>query len=321
METSRTGTGFAICDLPSTDYLSDFLSSSEWADIEASRRRTGCFFWLLGENVASDLRFRKFVDSFSDAKHIIASPDTTLDRINYKSAAKCAALLSSIDPEIFPQLQLDTVSVQRTSDMIGETLLPGLQWQIEPRWELRSENIERAFNDEEVLEHIPSSLQAAISTYRQRSSASILRDIPGGDVEVYTLGTGSSLPSKHRNVSSTLIRIPQVGSVLLDCGEGTLGQLKRLFTSASGELSNVLIDLKLIYISHLHADHHLGTTSILREKYNLHDEKIYIVAPWVFEKYLTEFALAEPELDVVERVEFVASETLRINSTESEPEK
>lgn len=56
---------------------------------------------------------------------------------------------------------------------------------------------------------------------------SCLEDISREDMEIVLLGTGSSQPSKYRNVSSILINLFSKGSLLFDCGEGTLGQLKR----------------------------------------------------------------------------------------------
>ena len=44
-------------------------------------------------------------------------------------------------------------------------------------------------------------------------------------------------------------------SMLLDCGENTLGQLYRHFGSAN--IVDVLQKLRAIFVSHLHADHHL----------------------------------------------------------------
>jgi ribonuclease Z len=49
------------------------------------------------------------------------------------------------------------------------------------------------------------------------------------DLEITFLGTGSSQPSKYRNVSSIYLNMFAQGGMLLDCGEGTLGQLKRRF--------------------------------------------------------------------------------------------
>jgi len=95
-----------------------------------------------------------------------------------------------------------------------------------------------------------------------RSNASDAK--PGDDITVTTLGTGSAIPSKYRNVSATHLDIPGVGGILLDCGEGSLGQLRRRF-GPEGTI-RILEELKMIYISHMHADHHLGLNSILREK-------------------------------------------------------
>ena len=43
--------------------------------------------------------------------------------------------------------------------------------------------------------------------------------------------------------------------MLLDCGEGTYGQLRRRYGAASDE---IIGSLKCIWISHIHADHHAG---------------------------------------------------------------
>jgi len=44
-------------------------------------------------------------------------------------------------------------------------------------------------------------------------------------------------------------------SMLLDCGENTLGQLYRHFGGAN--IVAVLEKLRAVFVSHLHADHHL----------------------------------------------------------------
>ncbi len=67
-------------------------------------------------------------------------------------------------------------------------------------------------------------------------------------------------------VSGHLIRIPDWGNLLLDAGEGTWGQMARYFGTDPAQHSNVwqaLRELKCIFISHAHADHHGGLAKIL----------------------------------------------------------
>lgn len=62
---------------------------------------------------------------------------------------------------------------------------------------------------------------------------SCLENITREDMEITLLGTGSSQPSKYRNVSSVFINLFARGCMLLDCGEGTLAQLKRRLVLSS----------------------------------------------------------------------------------------
>jgi ribonuclease Z len=67
-------------------------------------------------------------------------------------------------------------------------------------------------------------------------------------------------------VSSTLIGIPGRGNVLLDCGEGTWGQLVRLFGddfACSTGVWEEIRKLKCIFLSHIHGDHHIGLAKVL----------------------------------------------------------
>ncbi len=70
-------------------------------------------------------------------------------------------------------------------------------------------------------------------------------------------------------VSSTLITIPGFGNILLDAGEGTWGQLARLFgtdKAAPNNVWDVLRNTKCIFASHIHGDHHMGLSTILRKR-------------------------------------------------------
>lgn len=54
-----------------------------------------------------------------------------------------------------------------------------------------------------------------------------------GSIEEYPkivfLGTGCSIPNKIRNTSSILLQLSENNNIMLDCGEGTVGQLLKFF--------------------------------------------------------------------------------------------
>ena len=76
------------------------------------------------------------------------------------------------------------------------------------------------------------------------------------ELEVVFLGTGAAMPSKYRNVTSIYINRFARGGMLLDCGEGTLGQLTRRF--GRNTVKHVVCGLACVWVSHIHADHHAG---------------------------------------------------------------
>ena len=143
-----------------------------------------------------------------------------------------------------------------------------------------------------------------------------------------------STPSNHRKklkkqhyfiiiifiVSSTLVEIEGFGSFLFDTGEGTFGQLYRRFGLA--RLEQVISqELKLIFISHLHADHHMGLIQILvwRDRWRKTQtnglqrvRSLTIVGPRMLGLWLEEYAHCESLGDF----KFVDCETL-ITHTES----
>lgn len=119
------------------------------------------------------------------------------------------------------------------------------------------------------------------------------------DMEIVLLGTGSSQPSKYRNVTSIFINLFSKGSILLDCGEGTLGQLKRRFGIEGAD--EALKGLRCIWISHIHADHHTGLARILALRRDLLDktphEPLLVVGPRQLKIFLDAYQKLE-DLDM-----------------------
>ena len=76
-------------------------------------------------------------------------------------------------------------------------------------------------------------------------------------------------PGVYRNVSSIMIKLANDKNnfhnyySLLDCGEGTYQQIYDHYGSKYTE--DILLNLKLIYITHKHGDHMLGALKVLQQ--------------------------------------------------------
>ncbi len=99
--------------------------------------------------------------------------------------------------------------------------------------------------------------------------------------EILFTGTGSAVPCKHRNVSGIYVRMENDNAMLLDVGEGTIGQLLRAKQHRESNLSQVIEKIKAVWISHPHADHHLGILRLLEERKRLLGQKdpLVLIAP------------------------------------------
>ncbi|XP_068659375.1 tRNase Z TRZ3, mitochondrial-like isoform X2 [Aristolochia californica] len=124
---------------------------------------------------------------------------------------------------------------------------------------------------------------------------SCLENISREDMEIILLGTGSSQPSKYRNVSSIYINLFSKGSLLLDCGEGTLAQLKRRFGVSGAD--DAIRGLRCIWISHIHADHHTGLARILSVRSQLWKgtphEPLIVIGPRQLKRFLDAYSRLE----------------------------
>jgi ribonuclease Z len=276
LEPTVPGQGFLLLDVPDASYIEPLLSRPELSNDEIMNGIMVAF-WILGLGVVQDERLQAFMQKTAGAlRHIVCSGDTSPNMVALESSAARSYKLHSIDPDRFPLLQYS--NVQSLSQMPVGTLpktmelgRTGKMVQFSPQYMHKDDQILPFPDIKKLSDRIPTPedveqlAEVARKKLRDpeflRKIEEIESDIPNRDAEVITLGTGSALPSKYRNVSSTMVRVPGYGSYLFDAGENTLGQLRRVF---GNDLPSVLQDLKVIWISHLHADHHLGTASIIQ---------------------------------------------------------
>ena len=273
LEPGKAGGGVAVIDLPSKEYVAALLHRPEWYE-EKVMTGVEAIIWILGPGVAQHELLIRFMEEFKEFKHIVSSSQYCMNQLMMTSAASAHVRHHLIDPERYSLLIHQNVgaAVPSAADEGSKFVVarPGLKLQLEPSIKLQEDEIVHPVNlVQEAI--IPQAVYQLANQAKNDLKAELKQfnlddqDLPHSEAEVICLGTGSAMPSLHRNVSGTLLRVPGIGSYLFDAGEDTLGQLKRIY--APGELAEVLRDLKVIWISHLHADHHLGTASVIKAWY------------------------------------------------------
>jgi ribonuclease Z len=293
MGPDRPGQGVAILDVPSSSHLESLIRREEFGSAKVMEGIQACF-WILGSGVSAHPALKAFMDKFGHLKHVIASSDTSPNRLTFDSVAAQTIRLGQIDGDRYRLPYHDNTALPQPSvfgNASQEGGLPpnaimaerGLHFRLMPRFEMDSTFTPALLDVSNVQDATPPEIielaeaahgdiekdQEALKAWEQLLSRP--------DTEVMTLGTGSALPSKFRNVSATLVRVPGIGNYLFDCGENTLGQLQRAFNPK--DLDEVIRNLRMIWISHLHADHHLGTASVIKAWYRIVHNSVPLPTP------------------------------------------
>ncbi len=321
--------GFAIIDLPTSSYVKNLLRRREW---QSTGVMAGVEFviWMLGPGVAEDKDLADFMAKTSHLRHFVSSPDHCPNYLAFSSAAAANVKLNRLNPRWFPvpvygnEPALQGAGTGLASSAAGsrarfKPVQRGLKLVVEPKVAEEAGSVisfldiakAEGETSEEALRLSALADQSLGEAAVKKALQVAQRGLPGLDAEIICLGTGSASPSMYRNASGTLLRVPGCGSYLFDCGENTLGQLRRLFPP--DELRKVLRDLKAVWISHLHADHHLGLVSIIRAWHEevwgeigataaqksesastpAMENRLFVISGLYFMKWLAEYSQAE----------------------------
>lgn len=276
-------------------------------------------------DVWEDPRYQDWIKGFGkETQHLVAQRGSESEGpIHFGASAWQCLRLNMLDPAMFPLPHFVAFGEQEQWNMPpnAQRLVPGLQTGMYPK--TAPEMAVPGLKAQPPFPAAPSEIDAARKKIEEESPEFVaacaaaqaavaaeekirkVEPVPGDDIVVTTLGTGSAIPAKYRNVSATHVDIPGLGGILLDCGEGTLGQLRRRYGT---QLPQVLRDLRMIFVSHMHADHHLGLTSILAERFRLGiTSRLYLLGPLPIATQLAETAgwQANVSREALENVRFL----------------
>lgn len=286
------GPVFIVVECPSLDYIENLVNNPILSrhQVTASKEEdtASLIVHFTPQNVMNDSRYKQWMEKFSmSCQHLILNEEnscmgsTAVHRIQYK--------LNLLHSGLFPLLgdksiatdknmldsensgESEVISSNTTNNMKdvefctyrGQTLdcvhlRPRTLWEREGLLSLTPKiYLEEVY----VMDGFSDTLKDVKEQMKQ-ISGSIVSQRRGPRITF--LGTGSSIPNKTRNTSGILLHLNDSECILMDCGEGTWGQIVRLYGPEKADL--VLLGMKAIYISHLHADHHIGLIGLLKAR-------------------------------------------------------
>jgi ribonuclease Z len=231
------------------------------SDLMAPDGKPSYIFHITPPEVLESAQYSKWAAMHGpDAIHIVANSSACPNQIAFHSASVNAQMLHFLSPRFFRapafshKAQLPTIGDVSPGHIVAAEPLtrfhldpPRLAGQID-----RSSRI--PLFEPHVHTQAASELFALPASVQPDSELDCIQ----GPLEVSFMGTGSMMPSKYRNVSGIHVQLAPGAGIILDPGEGTVGQMGRCWS----DLGQILVELKMVWVSHMHADHHLGTISV-----------------------------------------------------------
>ncbi|XP_059764727.1 zinc phosphodiesterase ELAC protein 2 [Balaenoptera ricei] len=257
---------FVVVECPDEGFIQPLCENATFRSFQGrAEAPVALVVHMTPEHVLLDSRYQQWMGRFGpDTQHLVLNEHC--ESVHNLRSHKIQTQLSLIHPGIFPPLA--SLRPQEGGLAPCVPLVRGqclLKYQLRPRREWQRDAIVTCDPEEFIAEALElPNFQESVQEYRKT-----VQDGPapaekrGQYPEVVFLGTGSAIPMKIRNVSSTLINISSDASLLLDCGEGTFGQLCRHY---GDEVDQLLGTLAAVFVSHLHADHHTGLLNILLQR-------------------------------------------------------
>jgi len=105
---------------------------------------------------------------------------------------------------------------------------------------------------------------------------------------------------------------------MLDCGEGTVTQLERYSRNMDIKLEDLISKIDIIFISHMHADHHLGFIEFCRLWNSINNQRTLLaITPTCFRTFLAEYDQVD---NYLHNVKLVQAHSLKSRPTGTPPE-
>ncbi|XP_040187093.1 zinc phosphodiesterase ELAC protein 2 isoform X2 [Rana temporaria] len=309
------GPRFLVVECPTEDFITPMIENETLKRHQEGNSEGGVdlIVHMTPEHILHCSSYRNWMERFGPrTEHLILNE--SVSAIHNQSAYRIQSQLNLIHPRIFPTLPDLSRKKAAEKDVRGVRAECLLKYQLRPtrEWQrdmVTSNNTPEFVKEAMTLPGFPDALKECRRLLEADIPQSAEED-PQYPVVVF-LGTGSAVPMKSRNVSSTLVHVSPSLVLLLDCGEGTFGQLYRHY---GDEVDDVLCQLSAVFVSHIHADHHTGLLRVLYERERALSSRgkpfspVFLVGPTILMTWLNQFH--DHCQDLLHNIRFIPSRSL-----------
>ncbi|XP_047363489.1 uncharacterized protein LOC124954496 [Vespa velutina] len=288
----QKGPVFLVVECPSEEYVESFVNQTafeKYQEQSSNDDKPYCIIHFTPQKIMDNTKYKEWMNKFdSNTYHLVINENNTC--LGSQAVFKQQYMLNVLHPKIFPYLQSNCfqnkLNVECQDANTEKENTPGIYYakslqtiELRPTQKFDSNSKisidKKAYiNELNEINDFPKILAELHSNIdKQTKTMLAVEEYP----KFVMLGTGSSIPSKVRNTSAILVRTDEDTSILLDCSEGTLSQMGRVYGIT--KLNDILASIKAVYISHMHADHHLGLIGVLLAKAKVTKDPTFLLIP------------------------------------------
>ncbi|KAG1441263.1 hypothetical protein G6F56_011562 [Rhizopus delemar] len=211
-EPAKPGHLFLLIDCPSLEHMDSLVLSDQFKDYQAGgANQPNVIFHFVDRQVLEAEKYKTWLARFGkETEHVFSAIDLCPQDVQFTSHALCQVKLAKLNDEIFRvpyyqnQAELALEDVEGLPEksfalksLATYSLEPKREWQYLDRPAFDHTNME--LEEIKAVENNKEYLEAAALAREEASQVDISGQFPGDDVQVITLGTGSSIPAKYRN--------------------------------------------------------------------------------------------------------------------------
>ncbi|GAM22769.1 hypothetical protein SAMD00019534_059440 [Acytostelium subglobosum LB1] len=269
-------TNFAFIRCPSVDYIGSLLKSPTFQRFNVDHKgdemklEMCTIFHVVPHDVMNSPEYQRFIASFGpNTKHIIKNWESCEYFSNSPIFDGYLNKLAKTLPALFPSTGSSAVIAHTPKPITNNgngNIIPAKQLTrvalapAQDAGKIEYHTLPEEKKGIDVNVKASRDIGSVTKAIELLEASKIKQEYP----KLLMTGTGSSSASIYRSVAGYHLLMKSGHSILMDCGGGTLGQMTRFY--GRDKIDDILAKLQIVWISHIHSDHHLGLLGLLERR-------------------------------------------------------